>query len=73
MTKITTAKKRQIVFEEPWSITTDNDGYGIIYIPREFGAVFSKNTKYDRCFVSFKSRKGAENFLLKHGAKAKEY
>lgn len=58
-----------LVFAEPWSITEEYEDFGIkIYVPREFGAVFSKNTKYDRHFISFKSRRGAEQFLLRHGA-----
>ncbi len=67
-----TVTRENVQFAEPWSITEDHNGYEKIFVPRENGAVFTKNTKYDRHFVSFKSRRGAEQFLIKHGAKVAE-
>ncbi len=55
-----------------YSIKKSNNGYSEIYLPQENGEYFSKTTTYDRHLVSFKTRKGAEKFLLRQGAKSEE-
>ncbi len=64
--------KEKALNKTVYSIQKSHNGEHEIYIPKENGELFERTTSLDRHMISFKTRTGAEKFLVKQGAKPEE-
>ncbi len=65
-------KLRRNELKTVYSIQKSHNGEHEIYVPKENGELFERTTSLDRHMISFKTRTGAEKFLIKQGAKPEE-